>query len=374
MAKRGIKVSIPFDNEAEGRFLENMRARRLPLHGTFELTRRCNLDCPYCYVAFDHGISPEKELSTGQVFSLLDQVAEAGCLFLTFTGGEPLLRKDFASIHAYTLKKGILPTIFTSGTLIDRKMAAFFKKHPPYYLDITLHGVTARTYERVTRIKGSFKKAMAALRLLEKNKLPFRLKSVISTLNREEIGEIGKFVRGLGRLYRFDTMITPRLNGSLAPLPYRLSPEVIVGLNREDKRKWEDFLDFACSHRGKVDSDLLYKCRGGLNSFYISSTGKLGLCLLDTNCQYDLLKGSFKKGWEAFIPGIRAKKATRRNKCSDCEVLAICGSCPAWSKLETGSPENPVEFRCQVARLHVNLLSKEAKWENAARGQEKNIV
>ncbi len=361
MIKRDIKKTIALDTEPGSEFWDKIYAGRIPLLGMFELTRRCNLNCPYCYVAFDHGISPEEELSAEQIFSLIDQVAEAGCLFLTFTGGEPLLRKDFSEIYIYTLNKGIFPVVFTGGTLIDEKMAAFFQENPPYFVDITLHGVTAGTYERVSRVEGSFKKAMRAIKLLQEYEVALRLKSVISTLNRDEVGEIRKFVRDLGILYRFDTLLTPQLNGSLASLSYRLSPEEIVELDLEDEERWEDFLDFACRYRGRTDSDLLYKCGGGLHSFCISSTGKLGLCVLDTNYRYDLLTGSFKEGWESFIPSVRERKITSRNECSDCGIFAICANCPAWSKLETGGPENLVEFRCQVAHLRVKLLDKEIK-------------
>jgi len=48
------------------------------------------------------------------------------CLWILFTGGEPLLRPDFLEIYTYAKKKGLLVTIFTNGTLIDDNLADYF--------------------------------------------------------------------------------------------------------------------------------------------------------------------------------------------------------------------------------------------------------
>ncbi|MEA3506802.1 MAG: radical SAM protein, partial [Elusimicrobiota bacterium] len=154
---------IRVDQQIDERLFERIRSRRLPFQGTFELTRRCNLRCSYCYVGFDWKISPEEELSREEIYSLLDQVAAAGCLFLTFTGGEPLSREDFPAIYSYAVQKGIKVVIFTNGTLIDRTLAALFREQPPLYLEITMPGISEEVYERVTGVKGSYERFRKAL-------------------------------------------------------------------------------------------------------------------------------------------------------------------------------------------------------------------
>jgi len=54
---------------------------------------------------------------------ILDEVADAGCLWLLITGGEPLLRPDFRDIYMYAKRKGFLITLFTNGTLLDADIA-----------------------------------------------------------------------------------------------------------------------------------------------------------------------------------------------------------------------------------------------------------
>ncbi|GAI49460.1 unnamed protein product, partial [marine sediment metagenome] len=65
----------------------------------------------------------EKELTCKEIFSIFDQIAEAGCLWLLLTGGDPLLRQDFLEIYTYAKKKGFLISLFTNGTLITPRIA-----------------------------------------------------------------------------------------------------------------------------------------------------------------------------------------------------------------------------------------------------------
>ena len=63
------------------------------------------------------------ELSTEEHYRLLDQLADAGCLWLLFTGGEIFARRDFLDIYTYAKQKGFLITLFTNGTLITPRIA-----------------------------------------------------------------------------------------------------------------------------------------------------------------------------------------------------------------------------------------------------------
>lgn len=320
------------------------------------MTRRCNVGCPYCYLRFARNTRPEDELSREELFSIFDQIVTEGCLTLTFTGGEPLFREEFRSIYLYALRKGLMITIFTNGTLIDREMADFLARYPPFHIDITIFGATGETYERVSGVKGSFPRCREAINLLSERDIPFGLKSVISTLNQDNIQAMKDWANELGKKFRFDTLICPQLNGSKNGLRYRLSPEKVVQLDYQDSEKWREWTNYACRQEDPVPSDRLYTCGGGLTSFHISSAGKLGLCVLDTNYSYDLLQGSFHEGWYSFIPYVRAIRKKKEIECDNCPIRSICTNCPAWSTLETGAPEKIVDFICQVTHLRSRLI------------------
>ena len=65
-----------------------------PLTVGWSLTNRCNHECKYC------GIPNVKsnELTTEQIFSIIDELSELGTKIIQFTGGEPLLRDDIGKI------------------------------------------------------------------------------------------------------------------------------------------------------------------------------------------------------------------------------------------------------------------------------------
>jgi len=349
MAKNNI---VPIDRDAHDRMFRRFRRTRFPFQGAIELTRRCNFRCPYCYIP----PAPVKEMETGMILSLIDQAAAAGCLFLTLTGGEPLLRKDFPDIHRHALGKGILVAVFTNGTLIDRRLARFFRDHPPYCVDITVPGFSRKTYERVSGRPGSWRRSREAIRLLREYRVPFRLKTVVSTLNAHELPRIKAFARRIRTVHRFDALICRRLDGDPGPSRFRLSPEEIVRLDRRDGEKWEEFADYACRQTGASFSRRLYRCGGGSHSFHITAQGSLTLCALETRHAYDLSRGSFREGWETFLPRVRSIESSPGNPCASCKIISVCGNCPAWSTLETGSPEKASDFRCQVARWRCRLL------------------
>ncbi len=81
-------------------FTRRVMAARIPLDGSIELTHRCNLRCVHCYLGDQDAIREHRheEMSTKHVMALIDEVVEAGALNFTFSGGDPMVRKDFAEL------------------------------------------------------------------------------------------------------------------------------------------------------------------------------------------------------------------------------------------------------------------------------------
>jgi MoaA/NifB/PqqE/SkfB family radical SAM enzyme len=118
---------IPITNYSEfsRRLHDKVVGRRIPISGSIEVTARCNLRCAHCYINLPAGDrhALERELNCQELFSILDQMVDEGCLWLLITGGEPLIRPDFLDIYTYAKKKGILITLFTNGTTITPRIA-----------------------------------------------------------------------------------------------------------------------------------------------------------------------------------------------------------------------------------------------------------
>lgn len=81
---------------------KSAKEKSFPLRVMFELTYRCNFKCKHCYVPPIY--RKKGELATRDIFSIIDQLKDMGCLYLGFTGGEPFVRKDILDILWYVKK------------------------------------------------------------------------------------------------------------------------------------------------------------------------------------------------------------------------------------------------------------------------------
>jgi radical SAM protein with 4Fe4S-binding SPASM domain len=326
---------------------QKAQAKGRPIKGQWEITFRCNLKCAHCYVVEDEN---KQELTLLEITNILDQIHQEGCLWLCLTGGEPLLREDFLDIYTYAIKKGFLVTLFTNGTLITPEIANCLKLYPPFMVEITLNGITSETYEKITRTPGSFQACLRGIKLILERNIPLTLKSVGMTLNRDEILKIKKYAQSLKKVrYRYDPIIVPRLDSIWGPCQFRLSPEEIMDIEYNDsdmRREWRDYL--RCEHMA-CESDALFRCTGGINSFNISPYGELQLCQLLRQPSFNLRQGSFRQGFYNLFPKIRLAKYEANSKCKGCKISYLCHQCPARAQLENGHPEIAVDYYCELA-------------------------
>lgn len=346
-------------SEFHKRFYSKFYARRIPLTGTIEVTARCNLHCAHCYInlpVWDHQ-AKAKELSCQQFFHILDQISDAGCLWLLFTGGESFIRPDFIDIYTYAKKKGFIITLFTNGTTITSDIADYLAEWRPFSIEITLYGRTKETYESVTGVSGSYAKCIRGIELLLEKKLPLKLKSMIMTLNKNELWDIKAYAEELGVDFRFDTILNMRLDGDHSPGNFRITPEEIIALDLADEKRIKDFHAFFDKFRGAPpDPEYLYQCGAGRRTFHIDPYGQLSTCLMVRYPSYEVLKGSFYEGWHDFIPEVLSQKWSQDTPCKTCKLYALCGQCPAYAQMEYDDPGKPVEYLCRVAHLRAEAF------------------
>lgn len=345
------------------RIVNQVVHQRVPVTGTIEVTRRCPLNCVHCYNNLPMADSKARssELTYEEHCRILDEISQAGCLWLLYTGGEPFLRTDFLDIYTYAKRKGMLITLFTNGILMTPRIVDHLAESRPFSIEITLYGYSKETYERITRVEGSYERCMRGIRLIRDRQLPLSLKTVVTTLNKHELGDMKRFAeQELSMEFRFDAMINPRIDPSPGPLAFRLSSEEVVALDFEDPKRVAEWEKFCHRFNGPVlppgQWDNLYHCGGGIDNFGIDPYGMLSLCNFSRRDLYNLRQGSFQEGWTIFMPEVRDRRITRLTRCVSCEIKAMCGMCPANAELENMNPEEPVDFMCQVAHLRAKAL------------------
>lgn len=333
--------------------LAQLGQRRYPIEGTLELTERCNLGCVHCYINQPAG-SPaarSRELATAEVAGLLDQMADAGCLFLLLTGGEVLLRPDFVEIYRHARRRGMLIHLFTNGTLMSPRIADVLAYSRPYTIEITLYGATESTYDRVTQVPGSFARCMQAIELLQERGLPLYLKSFLLKTNHHELPAMRALAEKLGVQFRYDGLMWPRQDGSQHNLDLRLSVQELLALEREETEKQEAWDEVVRAGEGLLlRAERVYGCGAAFRSFHVDSSGRMSACLMARRPSYDLRQMRFEEAWEA-LGAVQQRRRNLDTACRTCTVNALCLQCPGWSQVVHGDDETPVEYVCELGRL-----------------------
>ncbi|MFA6384301.1 MAG: radical SAM protein [Candidatus Omnitrophota bacterium] len=337
-----------------------------------EITARCNNNCRHCFINLpaDDAKAGSTEIPFAKIKDIVDQSVRLGALWCLITGGEPLLREDFFDIYLYIKKKGLLTSVFTNAALITDKHIGFFRKYPPRDMEVSVYGVTKKTYERVTRKAGSFDAFTRGLKLLLEGGIKVRFKAMALRSNIDELPEIAEFCRSRTKDYfRFDPFLHLRVDGDEAKnrqiMLERLSPEQIVAIEKADpgrssalKKNCNILINNDYSH---INCDHIIHCGAGEGSFSVSYDGFFRLCssLCHPDCVYDLKKGSVAYAFKKFIPKVRDMRSDNKeflSRCRKCPIINLCMWCPANSHLETGHLDTPIEYFCEVAKARARSL------------------
>jgi radical SAM protein with 4Fe4S-binding SPASM domain len=325
---------------------------RIPISGSIALTARCNLTCVHCYARTWRAQIPAGELQTARWQAILDQVVQAGCLQLLITGGEPLLRRDFGAVFSHAVRSGLLVTVFSNGTLVTDETADLFAELPPRSVEITLYGASRGTYERITGQGLAFDHSLRGIERLLERRVRVSLKTVVLSANVHEIERMRQIAEGYGVRFRLDAALAPRLDGDREPLAYRVSPRTAVALELADPEHRRTLKEYWERARGAELGEGLYACGAGLTGFHIGARGDLVPCVMCSEPAFSLTRdGDFAAGWRGVIASVRLEKPTDpAYRCNACQIRQLCGACPPFSQLETGSASVPSEYVCALAR------------------------
>lgn len=163
----------------------------MPLRYTLELTYRCNLACPYCYVGEDRNKS---ELTTQEWFNIIDQIPFYA--LVTIIGGEVVLRKDFLPIFERTSKKTMgKVNVVSNGVLLTEEIIDSFIKNKLLMLSVSLDGYGV-THDENRCKPGIFDKIINNLELFNSkrvNKKPIvDIKTVVLENNLDDLVKLYK--------------------------------------------------------------------------------------------------------------------------------------------------------------------------------------
>jgi radical SAM protein with 4Fe4S-binding SPASM domain len=298
---------------------------QIPFRVLWELTYRCNERCRHCYIVDREG---QGELDTGEAYRVLDELAEAGTLFVTFTGGEALLREDFFDIAGYARKKGFAFRLLTNGILITPEVADRLSALRPLAVEISIYSTRPEIHDAVTRVPGSHERSVRALQLLHERGVPVRVKSPLMERTVGQFDELRALAEELGGRFTYDTTLVPADDGSKGPLDEAMRAETL-------RRFYMEHLDTWPPIEPKPESR---PCNSGTNIAAIDPYGNVHPCVQLRMVAGNLREQSFPHIWRDSPVMHRMRELTfdALHDCRDCELVPFCVRCPGVALLETG--------------------------------------
>jgi len=341
----------------------------LPIAGNFELTARCNFDCPMCYVHLSQEDvdARGRELTAAQWIEIAREARDQGMIFVLLTGGEPFVRKDFFEIYGAMKKMGLLVSINSNGSMLSGEIRRKLLEDPPYRINISLYGGCGETYQNMCG-QPVFDRVVENIAALKAGGIDVSLNLSVTPYNRQDVKKIYDIARELNIQVRSATYMYPpiRVNGEQYGCGSRLTPEEAAAASVEiDLLRFsrEEFARRAVNIKNLMGADLKdcpteleegVRCRAGSSSFWMTWDGRMLPCGMMPGPEVRPLELGFSEAWKR----LREETAKIRtpSQCAGCPKKDVCGVCAAVCVTETGRFDCVPSYACRQTDAFIEKI------------------
>ena len=345
------------------RLISRTVQNRRPLSVHFDLTYRCNERCVHCYLDHDdHG-----ELTTAECITVMEDLARAGALFLTFSGGEIFLRPDLYEILAAARRLHFDISLKTNALLVTRDRVARLREFGVRRVQISVYSDVPEVHDAITKVAGSLQRTLAAIPLLLEQGLQVKLACPLMQENLLAYRGVMTLAEKLGIPYVLDLTITPMMDGSGGPLAHRASVSSLLpvlqdpalhGCKPQPGAGVDSAVESSLTSLGSAVSSGIESsayedlpCSAGHNSCYISPYGDVFPCVQLPQAAGNLRRERFSDIWyhAPQLERLRAIRESHLPVCSRCEIRSYCERCPGLALMEGGDLLGAYERACELA-------------------------
>jgi radical SAM protein with 4Fe4S-binding SPASM domain len=309
----------------------------VPLVLSWNVTRKCNLKCPHCYInATTQQL--ENELTTDEAKKLIDQICEVSRPLLILSGGEPLLRKDIYELVRYGVAKGLKMGLGSNGSLIDATAAKRLKEAGIETVSISLDSHIPEQHDEFRGVKGSWEKAVRAIKALRENGVMVQVNTTVTQQNYNQIDDIMSLAENLGVENFHLFFLVPTGRGvkiaDISPAKYE---NMIKTTFAKVARHKLNVRPSCAPQFMRIAKDMgldmrrwIRGCLAGLYYCRVYPNGDI------TPCPYlpiklgNIREKSFKEIWfnSDVFKSMRDFNALK-GKCGECDYRTLCGGCRA---------------------------------------------
>jgi radical SAM protein with 4Fe4S-binding SPASM domain len=329
-------------NSSSQSLLEKVKGRantaENPTAALIYVINKCHLKCDHCYES-EASHPTHHQLSLEEYDRIFDELSAMGVLWLTFSGGEVFLRRDFLDIVALARQKRFDVTVYSSGTLINEKKADRLAELKVSRIELSIYSHDAALHDEFTKTPRSHERTLRAVRLLKERGLNTVLKTNVLSFNKDHLIEFKEMAEKIGVDYSFDPAINPRTDGDTAPLKYAVSPEEIsrvLAVPELQMSFTEDRAEQICSgegHFGNPDDSL---CGAARATMAIGADGGVYPCASFSIHGGSLKEHSLEEIWHhsKLLNDVRHTTMKDLTGCSSCDVKSACIPCQAYAYIE----------------------------------------
>jgi len=326
----------------------------IPLSVHIDVTYRCNERCVHCYLDHDD----KGEMSTAEIKDILDQLVDAGVFFLTFSGGEVFMRRDFLEIVEYARRLTFNVKIKTNGVMIREAEAKRLRELGAEQVQLSVYSHRPEVHDAITKLPGSFKRTINSIRFLKSQGLKVTMSNVLMTVNRQDQAGTHALAKKLDVSYALDPTVTPKLDGDTSILRLRVGGENLQEIFN-DPELVGDVEEF-CAVPGPPSEDAMegYSCSAGHTACYINPYGEVFPCVQFPLPTGNLRRQKFADIWyrSPQMNEVRSIKVKDLTVCSSCSHAGTCTRCPGLAYTE-GSMRGPSSADCETSFYRTGIPS-----------------
>lgn len=326
----------------------------VPLSVHLDVTYRCNERCEHCYLEHDD----RGEMSSAEIYDVLQQLANAGVFFLTISGGEPLVRRDCMEIIARARSLGFNVKFKTNAVLIREKEAIRLRELGVEQVQISIYSHRSEVHDSVTKLPGSLRRSLAGIRLLRKQGIRVTLANVLMRSNFEDGDGVRALAAEVGAHYTVDPTVTPMMNGDTEILRLRISASELHSIFRNSDLVGD--ADTFCAPPAPVDDGIRegYPCSAGHTACYVSPYADVFPCVQFPLPCGNLRSEKFIDIWERSpqMLEVRSIRGKDLPTCSSCSHLGTCSRCPGLAYME-GNMRGPSSADCEKSFIRTGVVT-----------------
>ncbi len=338
-------MSLPTHQQ---RLIVQAAKHNIPMDVSIELTHHCNFRCQHCYIP---DFSTPDRLSTERLLTLLAELAEMGTMFLTLTGGELFLRRDWLTVAQRARQLGFALRLFTNGVLIDDQVADDITALAAA-VEISLYSMDTATFELISQRPGSLAKTLAGIERLRDRNVEVLLKAPMMIHNYGGLDAVAAYAEQVGAGFQASPTIMAKKDGDPSTLALRVPQEKLVP--HYGGPHLGCHLPQAGADDPRHDGPL---CAAANRYCNITSSGDVMACNILPGAGGNIRQRSFRDVWEN-SPWLNQVRNIRRNNlhtCKSCSKLSYCGRCHAQALVEDGDLYGPSSHAQERAAIFERL-------------------